>query len=197
MAHPLIRNWGTLVFQGAIAILFGLLFLFTPLASLLTLVYLFAAFVIADGILALASMFSPERGTSRWLLAVYGIAGIVIGILAFTWPEITALTLLYLIAFWAFIMGIFRIASAIALRREVQGEWLQLLTGIIAVVFGIYVLFAPAGLQALVFVIGIFAIIRGVFLIASGLRLRRAAEMGRGRPPIGGPGPIEEQRPAA
>lgn len=194
LGHPLIRNWGTLILQGALAILIGLMLLFVPVTTLVTLVYFFAAFAIADGILALVSIFAPTRETSRWWLALYGAAGILIGLIVFAWPGLTALTFLYLVAVWAFLIGIFRIATAIALRQEIEGEWALLASGVLAVLFGLYVLFVPGALAPLILAIGIYAILKGILLIIGGVRLRSeqqrrmmAGEPGeRGEP--GGPG---------
>ncbi|HEX7048765.1 MAG TPA: HdeD family acid-resistance protein [Longimicrobiales bacterium] len=194
MAHPLVRNWGTLVLEGLVAILFGIIFLAVPFASLLALTYVFGAFAIVDGVLALVSMFSPERSGSRWALAIYGIAGIIIGILAFVVPRITIMAFVYLLAAWAFIIGILRIISAIALRREIRGEWVQILAGIVAVAFGLYLLFAPSRLIALVLAIGVYAIIKGVLLVISGIQLRHHVEEMRRR---AGPGPTLQGRAAA
>jgi uncharacterized membrane protein HdeD (DUF308 family) len=116
-----------------------------------------------------------------WLL-VEGVAGIAAGVIAFLWPGITALVLLYLIAAWAIATGILEIAAAVWLRRELRGEWLLALGGVVSVLFGVFLIVRPGeGAIAVVWLIGLFAIVFGVALIGLGLRLRR---LGRG---LGGP----------
>lgn len=192
--HPIAGSSSARMLEGAVAILFGLLFLFAPVPTIVAAVFLFAAFALADGVIALVSIFSKSRTTSGWLLALYGLVGIAIGIIAFAWPGATIVVLLTLLAIWAFVVGILRIAAAIAMRRETEGEGLQIVTGIVSILFGFYVLFVPGGLRALVVAIGIFALIIGILLLISGARMRDKAEaQWRGR---GGAGPAEPRAAA-
>ncbi|HLU24359.1 MAG TPA: HdeD family acid-resistance protein [Longimicrobiales bacterium] len=192
MARVLARSWGALVAQGVIAILFGLLFLFAPLATLTAAAVVFGVFAVLDGLAALMWAFARRRPASRGAPVLYGLAGIVIGLLAIFFPAITAIAFLYLLVAWALVIGVFRIIAALSLRREVEGEWALLATGIISVLFAIYVLFFPEGLDALLLAIGIFALIKGFLLIVSGLTVRRRLQE-RGEP---GAGPREMPRAA-
>lgn len=51
-----------------------------------------------------------------------GIVGVAAVLIAFIWPDITALALLYIIAAWAAITGIFEIVMGVQLRRQIEGE---------------------------------------------------------------------------
>ena len=167
----LARNWWSLVLRGAIAILFGILAFIWPGITVLVFVALFAAYAIIDGILAIISAFRDSR---NWLaLVIEGVLGLAAGIVAILWPGITALALLYLIAAWAVVTGIFEIAAAIRLRREISNEWLLGLAGLLSIVFGIILfLFPGSGALAVVWIIASYAILFGILLIALGLRLR-------------------------
>ena len=100
----------------------------------------------------------------------------VAGALTFLWPGITALVLLFFIAGWAIAIGIFEIVGAIKLRKEIDNEWLLIAGGVLSVLFGIAVLIMPgAGALAVVWMIGIYAIIYGVILVMFALRLRKQA----------------------
>jgi len=122
--HVLAQNWWALALRGAFAILFGLLSIIWPGLSLAVLVLLFGAYALVDGIFALIAAVRRAEAHMRWApLAWEGAFGIAAGVLTFVWPGMTALLLLYIIAVWAVLTGIFRIAAAIRLRKAIADEW--------------------------------------------------------------------------
>ena len=111
----------------------------------------------------------------RYLLE--GIAGIAIGIISIIWPGITALALLYFIAAWAIITGIFEIMAAVELRQEITNEWFLAISGALSVVFGLLLLLLPgAGALAVIWLIGAYALLFGVLLIVLAFQLRAWGE---------------------
>ncbi len=167
--------WWMIALRGVVAILFGVLAFAWPGLTLLTLVFLFGAYALVNGILALIHAFSAPKGYARFGSLVFdGIISLAAGVLAFVWPGITALTLVMLIAAWAIVTGIFEIVTAIRLRKSISNEWLLVLAGLVAIVFGIAMLVQPVvGTLALVWWIGSFAIVFGVLLLGLAFRLRR------------------------
>ena len=112
------------------------------------------------------------QGDRRWALLLEGIVGIAAGLIAFLWTSPAAVALIYVIAGWAVATGILEIIAAIRLRKEIEGEWLLLLSGSLSVVFGILVAFWPgAGIVAVTWIIGAYAIVFGILLVL-GFRLR-------------------------
>jgi uncharacterized membrane protein HdeD (DUF308 family) len=154
-------------------IVFGIITFFAPGISLAALVLLFGAYALMDGVLAIVSAVR-RRGADRWwLLLLEGLVGIGAGVLTFLWPAITAIVLLYVIAAWALVTGVFEIAAAIRLRKAITGEWLLALSGIFSVALGVLlVLFPGPGALAVVIWIGAYAFVFGALLFALGLRLR-------------------------
>jgi uncharacterized membrane protein HdeD (DUF308 family) len=105
--------------------------------------------------------------------------GILAGLIAVFWPGVTAVVLLYIIAFWAIFGGLLRIFGAVLLRREIDNEWTMALSGALWVLLGIVLFVLPrAGLLSLAWVIGIFALGAGITLIALALRVRGQAPSG-------------------
>lgn len=176
MIETLARNWWAVAVRGAAALIFGVMALVWPGITVLVLVALFGAYALVDGALALgtASFGRARSGASRAWLAVEGLAGLGIGILTFVWPGVTTLVLLWLIAAWAVATGVFEVVAAIRLRRELRGEWMLALSGMISVLFGILLMVWPAaGALAVTVLIGLYAIVFGVVLLALSFRLRR------------------------
>lgn len=169
-------NWWLVLLRGIAAIAFGILAFIWPVITLLTLTLLWGAFAVADGLLALWGAIAGPRGHmgSRLWLAIVGIAGVLAGLLAFAWPGVTALVLLLFIAIWAIIIGVMQIWGAIQLRKEIEGEWLLILSGLLSVAFGVLLLVRPGlGALAVVWIIGWYAILEGGLLIALALRLKK------------------------
>jgi uncharacterized membrane protein HdeD (DUF308 family) len=181
MPHPpapllntLTKRWWLLLLRGIAAIVFGVLAFAWPGVTLLTLVILYGAFALVDGVLALAAAFGRRASAvPKWWLILTGMLGIGAGLVAFFWPGITAFVLVMFIGAWALVRGIFEIIAAIQLRKEIEGEWLLILAGLISVLFGLGVLIFPgAGALALVWVIAAYAIAIGVVMVMLALRLR-------------------------
>ena len=169
-------SWKTLAVRGMAALLFGLLTLAWPAMTLFALVLLFGAYVLVNGAFLLISTLKGEQDAESrlGLLVLEGSVGVVIGILTFVWPEITALALLYLIATWAVVTGVLEIASAIRLRKHISNEWLLGAAGALSVLFGLILVVMPgAGALAVTWLIGIYATVLGVLLTALAFKLRR------------------------
>jgi uncharacterized membrane protein HdeD (DUF308 family) len=175
LANQLNRNWWVLALRGLAAVIFGVLAFAWPGITLLTLTLLFGIYAMAHGILALVLAFKAPKGAPRLGSLIFeGVVSIIAGLIAFIWPGLTALTLLFVIAFWAIVNGVLEIAAAIRLRKVIKGEWLLVLAGILSLVFGLFILVRPgAGALAVVFWIGSFAIIFGAMLIGLAFRMRR------------------------
>lgn len=171
MLHTLAKNWWALALRGFAAVLFGLLTFFLPGITLVTLILLFGAYALVDGIFNVVAFF--RVASHHWALLIEGLIGIIAGILTFVWPAITALALLYVIAFWAIFTGVFEIIAGIRLRKVITNEWLLLLMGTLSFLFGLFILIAPGvGALAIVLWIGAYALVFGIFLLALAFRLR-------------------------
>ncbi len=174
MLSALSENWWALLVRGLLAVLFGLIALFLPGMTLWVLVLVFGAYALVDGVFAVVA---GIRGTGgrRWVLIIEGILSVLAGIVALLWPGITALALLYVIAFWAIFTGVAEMIAAVALRREMAGEWALFLVGILSVIFGIILAVLPGvGLLSLVWLIGLYALAVGGALIVLAFRVRGA-----------------------
>jgi uncharacterized membrane protein HdeD (DUF308 family) len=184
--HLPAHNWGWFMVRGVLALLLGAGALVFPLSAVFAFTMVFAAYCFVDGI---ASIIAAARGARspghRWgALLFSGIVGVLIGILFLVMPLIATFTYAFLaltmLAAWSIITGLLEIAAAIRLRREMEGEWLLGLSGLISLLLGIGIiaLVIPnpaATILSAAWLIAIFALSSGIVLVAQALRLRRHA----------------------
>ena len=180
-AARIAAHWWIPLVRGIVAIVFGVVVMAYPFHALGVFIILFGAFVFADGVLNIFTSLRyahPDSG-SWWMILVQGIFGVLIGVLTFVWPGLTAATLGTLVALWAVVTGALEIAAAFKLRRNVPGEVLLIVSGVLSVVIGAWLFIMPiVALLALTWLIGFYAIFGGVTLIALAFRLRRASTTG-------------------
>ena len=174
MLERISRNWWLYTVRGVVAIIFGIVAFARPEQALQALVLVFGAYALVDGIFAMFAGIASYRYFERWwAVLLEGVVGVVIGLLTFFWPNITALVLLYFIAAWALITGIFEIVAAIQLRRMITGEWMLILGGLLSIVFGVLMFVFPVvGAVSVIWVIGIYAVVFGISEIIFAFRLR-------------------------
>ncbi|MGC9522641.1 MAG: HdeD family acid-resistance protein [Anaerolineae bacterium] len=160
--------------RGLLAIIFGIVALLFPPAVLATLVLLFGAYTLVDGIFDIVLAVRTAQQRARWWpFLVEGLIDIAIGVVTFVWPNITALALLFLVAAWAILTGILRVIAAIRLRKAISNEWLLIVSGILSVAVGVlFAIFPGAGALAVVQLIDAFAVVLGVLIVILSFRLR-------------------------
>ena len=174
LLEDLSDNWWVILLRGIVGVVFAVLAFASPGATLLALVFVWGAYAIIDGAFALYLTYLAARQQRRWWpYLLEGLVGIGAGIVAFGWPGITALALLYLIAAWAIVTGIVEIIAAVDLRKQIQNEWLLGLAGVFSIIFGILVAAQPnAGAVAVVWTVGAYALFFGITLIVLAFRVR-------------------------
>lgn len=174
LASAISKTWWILLLRGFFAILFGVLTWVQPGISLATLVLLFGIYALADGVLGVWTAVSTRDEEEHWwVLLLWGLVGIGVGILTLVAPGVTELALLFYIAIWAIGTGVLQIVAAIRLRKEIEGEWRLVLGGLASVVFGVILVARPGlGALAVLWMIATYAVIFGVVLVILALKAR-------------------------
>lgn len=168
------RSWSMWLVRGIVALLFGLVALISPFATLTSLVMVAAAFMFVDGIFAFFSMFFRRDSPFWWSSFFEALVGVGIGLALLLWPGVGLLTFLYFLAAWAVVSGVFEIATAIRLRKVIEREWAMGFAGLSSIVFGVVILVFPGlGLIATSWMLGAYAIIFGVLMINTSINVRR------------------------
>ncbi|SCW73590.1 Uncharacterized membrane protein HdeD, DUF308 family [Sphingobium faniae] len=169
-------NWWLVLLRGIAAILFGVLTFLWPALSLLSIVLLWGAFALVDGIFAIATAFITKRPDTgpRWWMGLVGLLGVAAGLLTFFAPAVTAFGLLTFFALWLIAAGVLQVIGAIRLRQTIDNEWMLALSGLASVILGALLIGYPlVGLISVAWMIGIFALAVGIFYIGLSLRLKK------------------------
>jgi uncharacterized membrane protein HdeD (DUF308 family) len=170
--------WWLILLRGIFMAIFGIIALVSPGIALLTLVWVFGFYAIIDGVAAIV-IGIRTRGEPHWVWTiVQGVISVLAGIIALIWPGMTALVMLFVVGFWAILLGIGEIAAAFASRKSGATDWgWTLAAGILNIIFGIVLLIWPAGgILALIWLVGIFALAGGIALIVLAFRVRSVAK---------------------
>ncbi len=167
-------RWWAVLLRGIVVLAFGVLAFAWPGVTVATLVLLFGFYALMDGIFSLVSAIGGRRRREdRWLLVLEGIVGLWAGIVTLRSPAITAVALVFFISIWAMATGFLRIVAAMRLRKEISGEVWLALSGVLSVLFAFMLMLNPGiGVIALIWLIGGYALIMGVFQILLGVELR-------------------------
>jgi uncharacterized membrane protein HdeD (DUF308 family) len=170
LAFELAKKWWVLLIRGILLIIIGLLAFVSPLVW----VTFVGIYILIDGITMLMSGFSDQpAGQSRWPLIILGVLGLVAGLIILWEPALGAITLTTIIAVWAVVGGILTIISAIRVRAEIDNEWWLVISGVLAVIFGILVFTnVLAGILTIAWVFGVFAVVVGILSIIFAFRVR-------------------------
>ena len=172
LRHIVAQHWWVMLLRGIIAILFGVIAFLWPGLTLASLVLLVGVAFLSDGI---ASVAAGLRGRF-WQSTLIGVVSILAGLATFFSPGLTAMALLYVIAFWAIIRGVFEIMAAIEFRKVIEGEVLLGLAGLLSIAFGVFSLFNPgAGALSIVWMLATYAVLLGVTLVILSFRLKSLA----------------------
>ncbi len=174
VAPIVLRNWWIMALRGLLAVIFGLIALVFPRIALLAFIYVFAAYALVDGGIAIITSIQERDLLYRWGWVLFeGILSVLAGIIAFANPGLTALVLLYLVAAWAVVTGIMEIVAAFAIREFVSREWILALADILSLAFGILLFVNPgAGILSILWLVGIYAIVFGLLFIIRAFQLR-------------------------
>ena len=170
---------GHMALRGPGVVAFGVIALTRPGATALALVIVLAAWAFMDGIFAFWSAAHRGRVGMSWgWFAFEGIASIAVGIAALAYPGLTMLALIILVAIRAIALGVLEIGGAFA-WRGLESRWLYGLAGLVSLVFGGLLLWQPlVGGLALVWTIGVYAIVIGVMVFVAGLRIHGLQQQG-------------------
>ncbi len=169
----LAKNWWLFLLRGAFGIIFGLLAFFLPGPTMLSLVLLFSAYMLVDGIAAIMSAVRAMRKSGQWgLLLFEGLLNIAVGVAAFIWPGLTVIAFVLLVAAWAIVSGVLMTTAGFRLKLD-HGRWWMVFGGLLSIVYGALLVAMPLiGAVVLTWWMGAYAVAFGTALIILSFKLR-------------------------
>jgi uncharacterized membrane protein HdeD (DUF308 family) len=182
MIRAISKYWWVFLLRGLIATTFGLAALFWPTLTLGVMILLFGLFALFEGGLTIVTSFGKGDEKGGWTLLFEGVAGLLVCVIvllgsiigSILWPGVAAVMLVYYIAGWAILAGLFKTITAFRIRAEAKGEWVLGLSGLISILVGLILILRPGvGVLAVAWLIGIFAVILGIFQLLLGLKFRK------------------------
>jgi uncharacterized membrane protein HdeD (DUF308 family) len=177
MSAALAQNWWLIALRGVLAIIIGVIAFAAPVATMLSLVLLFSAYMLVDGVFAIVAAVRAARQHERWaLLVLEGIVSIAVASIAVLWPGITIVAYVLLVAAWAIVTGALMLGAAFRLNLD-HGRWWLVLGGIASLIYGALLIIAPLiGALVLTWWFGAYALVFGVFMLVLAFRLRARRE---------------------
>lgn len=175
--HELLEGrWWLIALRGLFGLIFGVICVASPAIAAFSLLILFGAWSLVDGVVALAASFGRARRGERWVwLAVEAVASIVIGVLVLLWPTISFVVLLLVIGVKAGLTGLLLLMASVRLDGA-HGQGFLVVAGLVSLAFAALIFLAPVlGVKVIIWWIGIWSMLFGVALIALGFRLRSVA----------------------
>jgi len=170
MLDVLTQKWWAVALRGILAIVFGIVALASPGATLVSLALVIGAYAFLDGVFAIVSAFG-RRGREVVWYVLDGIFGIAVGLAIFFFPGVAAQGLVLLFGMWAILTGIFEVIAGFEL--PIKRDWLLVIAGIASIAFGVLVFVYPVGgALAIAWLIGGYALVFGVSMLVFGIRLR-------------------------
>lgn len=171
--------WGTLLVRGVLAVLFGIAAVFWPALTLVTLVYLFSAYVLVTGVVSLVQGVMSMRMHTMWYLTLLiGLVELGVGVYLLRHTDVSFATLILLVGFTLVIRGVLEVVGAFMdLNAWASTRTLLTIGGLASVLAGVIVLMQPetAGV-AFVWVLGVYALLVGAMMIAVALDARKLLE---------------------
>jgi uncharacterized membrane protein HdeD (DUF308 family) len=176
MLEALARNWVWLLFRSIISTVYGITVLAWPHLSFVDFVFLFGLYAVLDGLVALAIAIDVRALPGFGSLLLEVLVRIGGGLVATGSPGVIAVFPRFF-AGWAILTGMAESVVAVVLRRELVGEWPLPFAGAVSVIVAVLLLLTPGplGVPGLKWLVGPYAIIFGVSLLALVRRLRQLA----------------------
>lgn len=171
----LAKHWWAILLRGIVAVIFAMLAFFWPGLTVGILVIVLGLYLVIDGIFAMTwAIKAIAEHKKWWLFLLEGIVGLLVGLMILFWPGITALVMLYFVAAWAIVSGLFELWAGFSVNWDAAIKSTMVVIGIISVLLGVLLFVYPfGGILAAVWLLGFYALIAGIALIIFSFQVKK------------------------
>lgn len=168
------QNWRMLLYNGLIALLYGVLAIFASEALILTIVTYLGILILIAGLAMLYGVYSNFKHDLPYGFdLVQALIVFILGVLLAFFSRQSLLIFVILIGSWAVLMGAVQLYYAFSLPSEYSGKNSFIINGLITLVFGVALFFNPFDMaNYMVILTGILALLVGVTLIFLAFKLK-------------------------
>lgn len=167
------KTWWVYLLGGIASVAFGVIALMKPAEAFLIIAMFFAAYLIIDGAFNFASAVTHRAKQGWWLSMLYGLLSVVLGGYMLAVPPVSMIAIVYTVAFISLFFGATQIFLGVKVRKEIKGEWVLYLTGLMSVLFGLLILFrVDIGGLTIIYMIAFWALTVGMLRIVFSFRAR-------------------------
>jgi uncharacterized membrane protein HdeD (DUF308 family) len=176
--------WWLVLLRGVFAIILGILAFVWPVATAVAFVWVFAIYAVIDGIVNIVQAISTRKTDPTWgWLLTLGVVGLLAGIVVMIFPAaagaLALLVLLWIVAIWAVVSGIFGIPAAASVASG-GAKVLGIVLSVLSILFGILLVIMlfttpQSALIGLIYVLGAYAVLSGIVLVIIAFQARSAA----------------------
>jgi uncharacterized membrane protein HdeD (DUF308 family) len=171
------HHWWLYLLRGIAALLFGVLTIAWPGATVVLLMAFIAAYALVDGLLALMYAFQLRESFPRWwVLLVQGVISVAFGVLAFLNPTLSLAYIVISVCLWMLVASVAQFMLA-RVHREMGGSpvW-GIVGGIVTLALAVAaVVFPGLTFAAVVALVAWFALVIGVISLVIAFRTRALA----------------------
>ena len=182
MSNFMQGKWMALILRGVLALVLGGLMFLNLNTGAVALLVILGVYAILDGIFKLGEVYAKIKAKESYVHTLLAAAvSIIIGIMIFVWPRISAVVLIALLAAHILVQGVIDIYEAVRARKSLgRGRlWLLLIGGIAQLLFGVWMIMQPVlGGLTIVAVMAAYAMVTGVILIIRGIEQKAGGSSG-------------------
>jgi uncharacterized membrane protein HdeD (DUF308 family) len=167
-------TWWMILLRGLALLLFGFFAIVWPALTLYSLALGFAVYLVVAGVLNLTGILGGISRLPLWFLGlVLAAVEIGVGVYALKHLSMTAATLILLIGLVFVVRGILEVISAFGDGYEGRNRSMAAILGVLSLTAGLIVwLYPGSSALALAWVVGLYGIVAGSFLVAVALEAR-------------------------